>query len=183
MFASPEFADRLLAKLFGFPQCCVDFYVNSSSEDRRRAPGIAHAGIRLCPACAAKDLEEIVNDIASKRICPQPFPITPRESDFRAIVEDQRFTEEERAWLLANKSRVVPTEDPFDAALLALHQGLKDLEERTAENIAAEPERANLFLAQQEIGKKEMLGAVLNGIHGAMKKRVIDQIKGGHLTI
>lgn len=183
MFASKEFEDRLLAKLFGFPQCCVDFYVNTPSEELRRAPGIAHAGIRLCPACATKDLEAVVNGIAERRICPTPFPITPKESDFRAIIEDQRFTEQERAWLLANKSRVVPSEDPFDAALMALHQGLTDLDERTAENIAAEPERANLFLAQQEIAKREMLGAVLNGIHAAMKKRVIEQIKGGHLKI
>ena len=109
--------------------------------------------------------------------------MAPKESDFRAIIEDQRFSEQERAWLLANKSRVVPAEDPFDATLMVLHQGLKELEERTAANVAAEPERANLFFAQQELGRKELLAVVLSSMHSAMKQRVIEQIKGGHLKI
>ncbi|HHQ2714323.1 TPA: hypothetical protein ACSPMB_000152 [Pseudomonas aeruginosa] len=181
MTPTPEFADQVLAKLFGFPQCCVDFYLSASSDERRQARGIG--GLRLCPSCASKDLEQIVDDVASRRICPQPFPIAPREEDFRTIIEDQRFTEAERAWLLANKKRVVPDVDPFDATLLALHEALAELEERTAANIAEEPGRKNLFLAQQELAKNDLLGVVLNRIHAGMKQRVIEQIRGGHIKI
>lgn len=183
MFASNEFADRLLAKLYGFPHCCVEFYVSSDSEERRRAPGLGGAGIRLCPACAKKDLELIVEDISSRRICPQPFPFAPREEDFRAIIEDQRFSEEERAWMLSHKARVIPADDPLDATLMALHQGLSELEARTAANIAEEPGRRNYFIAHQELARKRLVGVVLDRIHRAMKQTVIEQIKSGLLKI
>ena len=176
-----KFADQVLAKLYGFSQCCVDFYISSSPAQLRQARGVG--GLRLCPSCSSKGLEQIVDDVASRRICPQPFPIAPKEEDFRAIIEDQRFTEAERAWLLANKKRVVADVDPFNATLLALHEALAELEERTAANIAEEPGRKNLFLAQQELAKKDLLGVVMNRLHGAMKQRVIEQIKGGHIKI
>lgn len=181
MTATKDFADRVLAKLFGFPQCCVDFYVSASPEECRQAIGVG--GLRLCPACASKDLEQIVEDLAGRRICPQPFPIHPKEEEFRTIIEDQRFTEAEREWLLANKKRVVPEADLFEELLLALHIGLTELEERTTGNIAEEPTRKNLFLAQQELAKKDLLGVVLNRLHGAMKQRVIEQIQGGYIKI
>ena len=181
MNTTPKFADQVLAKLYGFSQCCVDFYISSTPDQLRQARSVG--GLRLCPSCSLKDLEKIVDDVASRRICPQPFPVAPKEEDFRTIIEDQRLTEAERAWLLANKKRVVPDVDPFDATLLALHEALAELEERTAANIAEEPGRKNLFLAQQELAKKDLLGVVMNRLHGAMKQRVIEQIKGGHIKI
>lgn len=181
MTETDDFADRVLAKLYGFPECCVDFYVSATDEECRQAKAIG--GLRLCPACASKDLAQIVNEVSAKRICPQPFPVGPRKEDFRSIVEDQRFTEDERAWLIDNKERVAPDPDPFKEALLSLHQALSELEVRTTTNIAEEPEHKLLFLAHHELAKRDLLSVVLDRLHGAMKRRIIEQIKSGHIQI
>ncbi|WP_217997013.1 hypothetical protein, partial [Pseudomonas syringae group genomosp. 3] len=104
------FADRVLGKLFGFPKCCVDFYVGSTSDALRRTKGFP--GIRLCEKCRDKELEEVVTDLNSRRICPQPFPMGPTEKDYQSLAADSRFTTDEQAWLLANKNRVVPLRIP-----------------------------------------------------------------------
>lgn len=179
MSSEKGFADRVLGKLYGFPQCCVDFYVSASSAECHQAPGTA--GLRFCPSCATKDLELIIQGINERRINPQPFPISPKEEDYRTIIEDQRFTEDERVWLLANKKRVVPEADRYRAALITLHDALQQLEDRTAANIAEEPHREKYFIAMQEIAKDELMASVLNGLFIAMRKRVLEQIEGGYI--
>lgn len=175
------FADRVLGKLFGFPKCCVDFYVGSTSDALRRTKGFP--GIRLCEKCRDKELEEVVTDLNSRRICPQPFPMGPTEKDYQSLAADSRFTTDEQAWLLANKNRVVPPEDPFHQLLLDFHRSMNELNANTEASIAAEPQRENFFQAVRELNGGEMIGVVLNRIHKAMHARVVEQVKAGYLKV
>ena len=107
----------------------------------------------------------------------------PTEKDYQSLAADSRFTTDEQAWLLANKNRVVPPEDPFHQLLLDFHRSMNELNANTEASIAAEPQRENFFQAVRELNGDEMIGVVLNRIHKAMHARVVEQVKAGYLKV
>jgi len=176
MSAEKIFADRVLGKLFGFPQCCVDFYEKSDGIRLRRAP--AFDGYRLCPACEGKSLEDVVNDLATRRICAEPFPFAPNEEDYEALLSDPRFHETEQAWLSANKARVVRSEnDPFKTALMTFHDVLNELDNKVRQRMLEDPSRSAFFRAEKELAQAELTGQLLDQLHSSMRTRVLEQMQ------
>jgi len=180
--ADKEYADRLLGKLFGFPQCCIDFYVSTPSDILRRSRA-GLPGLRFCPNCQYKDLEDVVNDLETRRICPQPFPLHPTEADFSSVVSDPRFSPEEQTWLKTNKHRYIDKPDDFHQLLLDYHHAQNQLNVNCEAGIAKEPHRTKYFLAVKELNSSKMQVLILDRLHNAMYKRVIEQVQSGHLKI
>lgn len=142
-----EFEDRLLAKLFGIPKCCVDYYCNNRTIIRY-APAIT-GGIRLCPVCAKKPASDYIKIINKKRICPNPFPDTPSESDLDLIFSDESFSTQEREWLESNTSRFVKTHNPSDPVNI-LRNYTHDLERLSLnykEKTQSDPDIGNVHLS------------------------------------
>lgn len=180
--ADKEYADRLLGKLFGFPQCCIDFYVNTPTDILRRSrPGLP--GLRFCPKCQHKDLEDVVNDLETRRICPQPFPLHPTKADLPSLVSDPRFNPQEQAWLETNKHRYIYEPDCFEQLLLDHHDALNQINSNYESAISKEPHRAKYFLALKELEIRNKQNLTLGRIHEAMYKRVIEQIRSGSLKV
>lgn len=179
--ADKEYADRLLGKLFGFSQCCIDFYVSTPSNALRRSKAVL--GLRLCPECQRKDLEDVVNDLGTRRICPQPFPSHPSEADFASLVSDPRFNPQEQAWLETNKDRYIYQRDYSDQLLLDHHGALNQINANCEEKISKEPHRIIYFLALKELEIRAKQRETLDILHKIMHERVIDQVRAGHLKI
>lgn len=98
-----ESEDRLLAKLFGISNCCVDLYCQYTLNVYK-AP-ILDGGVRLCSSCAKIPTHILIRRINEKRICPTAYPTNPKTVDLNKILEDKRFTQEERDWLRDNQFR------------------------------------------------------------------------------
>lgn len=177
-----EYADRLLGKLFGFPQCCIDFWVNSSSKVLRRSKS-KFPGLIVCPKCEHKELEEVVNDLGTRRICPQPFPLHPTEADFPSVVSDHRFSHDEQTWLQANKHRFIYKPDHSDQLLIDYYEVRSQISANFDAAIANEPGREKYFVADMEFKIKKVQVETLDAIHKLMYERVIEQLKAGHMKI
>lgn len=180
--ADKEYADRLLGKLFGFPQCCVDFYVSTPTDILRRS-NAGLPGLRFCLKCEHKELEDVVNDLETRRICPHPFPMQPVEADFYSLVSDPRFNPQEQAWLKANKHRFIAKPDYFGQLLMDFHDALNQLSANCEADIAKEPHRKKYFLAVKELNSSKMQVLILDRLHKTMHQRVIEQVRSGHLKI
>lgn len=92
-----KFRDRALAKLYGFPACCVDFYTDPTKD--LRLAGMLAGGFRPCPACKRKPEEELIRTILKQRILPTPYPVDAAPAQYQAALDDPRFTAEERECL------------------------------------------------------------------------------------
>lgn len=73
-------ANRDWGSYLGYPACCIEHFYSAerttSSFDERQF-GLRGTGFRICPQClTSKSLSEIYLEIAGKRICPTPFPLT-----------------------------------------------------------------------------------------------------------
>ena len=177
-----EFDDSVLAKLFGFPKCCVDFYITASDDVVRNAPGFG--GYRLCPQCSKKSLEDVVNDLATRRICEEPFPFAPSKESYQRLLNDPRFSESEQEWLARNPARVIAQEkQPSEAALLVFHEAMTQLNDRFDESIKSEPARADFFRAEREISQGWLTRYVLDNIYTNVRKRILEQMADGDLPV
>lgn len=163
MEASDRFADQVLAKLFGFPACCVDFYcTNKGTAALRRAKGLG--GYRLCPACARKPTEQVIEAINAKRICPTPFPLPPEQSDYERIVNDPRFNAREREWLASNSQRFIGGLYE-DTRVAHLHDELSQIDAALREAIDADPAREKYLIAMHELKRSDIVTAFVDELY------------------
>lgn len=142
-----EHEDRLLAKLYGIPKCCVDFYCDNR-DSIRSAPALT-GGIRLCSVCAKTQESEYIRTINKERICPRPFPDTALESDLGLILNNQKFSEQEREWLGSNTERFIESYNPNDpASILRAHiDAFEKLTSSYKERTQSEPDVDNVHLS------------------------------------
>lgn len=164
------FGDRVLGKLFGFPQCCIDFYCESPSLVRRQAKGFL--GYRFCPNCSERSEEDVIKSISANRICPAPFPHQPSMEHLRDILKDSRWTELERAWLMENTSRYMRADHELLDLAAAFHNEMSALDRQLREDIKREPERKMYFMALHEKRRHELSTSLLNGVHDAFSHRM-----------
>ena len=79
---------RANGKLFGYPQCCIDWFVERSSkiyslptmeeilkaaEVLENQRGYSH-GFIPCPECARKVTPGTEGSLITNRLCPTPYP-------------------------------------------------------------------------------------------------------------
>jgi hypothetical protein len=172
-----EFEDRLLAKLFGIPKCCVDYYCKNRATIRS-----AHAitgGIRLCPVCAKKPESEYIKNINKERICPRPFPDMPSESDLDMVLSDGRFTSQEREWLESNTNRFVETYNPNDPVSI-LRTYTHDLEKLTSSykgKTQSDPDISNVHLSSYKMKVLDLETKTIETIFIQLRSRIQTQQK------
>lgn len=174
-----EFEDRLLAKLYGIPKCCVDYYCNNRTSIRS-APALT-GGIRLCPACAKTPKLEYIRTINKERICPRPFPDTALESDLGLILNDQNFSEQEREWLGSNTERFIERHEPNDpVSILRTHIGcLERLTSIYRENTQSEPDVDNVYLSLFKMKVRELETKTIDAMYLKLKSIIQAQQKNG----
>jgi len=164
------FGDRVLGKLFGFPQCCIDFYCESPSLVRCQAKGFL--GYRFCPSCSDRSEEEVIKSINDNRICPVPFPYQPSMEHLSDILQSPHWTEIERAWLMENRSRYMRTDHELLDLTAAFHNEMSVLDRQLNEDVQREPERKMYLMALHEKRRHELSMSLLNGVHEEFSHRM-----------
>lgn len=174
--------DRVMGKLFGFAPCCVDYYcANKGTQAIRLAKGFG--GMRLCPVCAKLPEEDVIMGIHQRRICPTLFPDMPGMEHFNQIVNDPRWTEGEREWLVANQRRYTPEPDPGIERVNKLHRDMAKLEADYAESVAREPERKPFLHAVHEVAKDRLVVEFMDANYHYLRGRLLEQAKNGAIPI
>lgn len=87
---------ELLGKYFGYPQCCIDWFVDYRMiEYSRLTPAQdeihGNQGFIPCPTCAEdlKRLEKPITDLIKVRICPVLYPNQTPEYETQAWLDEQ----------------------------------------------------------------------------------------------
>ena len=62
---------RNTGRLFGFPECCIESFLNDDLPEWSPFDG---TGYRPCKSCVNKNLRVVVEGINSRRTFPKPFP-------------------------------------------------------------------------------------------------------------
>lgn len=178
-----EFEDRLLAKLFGIPKCCVDYYCNPT-VNIRNAPALT-GGVRLCPSCAKVPVIETVKKINKNRICPQPFPDHPTESDFQDLLSNNKFSTEEIEWLKSNKKRFIDLgpESDFEKILRDYVSELGNLQENFQKLFEEEEDLDGAFLSMYKMKSRELELETIEAMYSSLRKVIVSQIKKGIISI
>jgi len=75
---------------FGFPDCCIQAFLDMCSGKRGDLPRTEFdgTGYRPCDSCAKKDLSKLVSEINSRRLHPNPFPDS---SGFESNYKDKMY--------------------------------------------------------------------------------------------
>jgi len=62
--------------LYGYPECCIQWFHGRTMLDIHDHQPTAFDGTGFipCPKCRERDEAEVLNDIASRRVTPIPFP-------------------------------------------------------------------------------------------------------------
>lgn len=182
MFKVSAVDDRVMGKLFGFAPCCVDYYcAKKGTREIRMAKGLG--GMRLCPACAERPLEEVIMGIHQRRICPTLFPTMPGEEHYDQIVSDARWTTDEREWLMVNKSRYLEATDPGIERVNRLHADLGRLEAEYAASVLQEPERKPYLHAVYEETKDRLVQEFMDANYHYLRGRLLEQQRNGAIPI
>lgn len=167
---STPLRDQALGKLFGFPSCCVAHYV--AHGGRWYQGDFKGSGFVPCPACAMRTFDDVVSEIQSKRIYTTPFPSDLSEGELRAVLEDPRFSGEERACLQADVMRLasVNASDPLPA-LRTLLTRVADIEKRRIRDSGKDPSRGHIAHARAEIEIKRLCVRFLEEAYGLFQQR------------
>lgn len=173
---------RILGKLFGFPSCCIDFFVARVGTGFFQRPQPAQlrsmAGLRLCPICSEMSDEEIINNINSRRIAPTLFPTEPGPQHAEEILSNPAWTNEERMYLSALHWLAAPAVSVDEAAALDFYTSMTEVDAEYFAAVALEPERQPFFYAKRELAKNSFMAKLMDSLHAFMRERIELQRKG-----
>ena len=91
---------KLLAKCYGFPDCCVDFYINKEKSTVPIHDKFEDSGYIPCEACRSKTYEDLVAEIDSKRLTPNDFPYNMYEITIYTILDSPKYSIKEKYFII-----------------------------------------------------------------------------------
>lgn len=110
-------------------------------------------------------------------------PIAPGPEHFKAIVENEAWTDEERDKLLRQKKFVAFTMPEEEAMVLEFYAGMAAVEASYAADVALTPERQPYLYAKRELAKADLIALLLDKLHAFMRQRIAEQVESGAITL